>query len=87
MRRLDLRTGEEAILSDEIPWDVTSIQQTGDGELLLIAVNEDGGTRHYTSDPLGENIQPLELFSSGTFSAGLHARSRYCWSTTSTRLG
>jgi len=73
MRRLDLRTGEEAILSDEIPWDVTSIQQTGDGELLLITVNEDGGTRHYTSDPLGENIQPLELFSSGAFSAGLHA--------------
>ena len=59
LRRLDLHTGEEAILSDEIVWDVTSIQQTGDGEMLLISVNEDGRTRHYTSDPLGEEINPL----------------------------
>ena len=72
LRRLELRTGEEAILSDEIPWDVSSVQQTGDGELLLIAVNEDGRTRHYTSDPLGEEIHSLELFSSGEFSARLH---------------
>lgn len=72
LRRLDLDTGEEAILSDEIVWDVTSIQQTGDGEVLLLAVNEDGRTRYYTSDPLGEEIDPLELFSSGQFSAGLH---------------
>ena len=73
LRRLDLGTGEEAILSDEIPWDVSSIQQTGDGELLLIAVNEDGRTRHYTSDPFGEGIKPLELFPSGEFSAILHS--------------
>ena len=72
LRRLDLGTGEEAILSDEIPWDVSSIQQTGDGELLLIEVNEDGRTRHYTSDPLGQEFHSLELFSSGQFSAGLH---------------
>ena len=72
LRRLDLRTGEEAILSDEIPWDVSSIQQTGDGDVLLIGVNEDGRTRHYTSDPLGEDFRSLELFSSGQFSAGLH---------------
>jgi dipeptidyl aminopeptidase/acylaminoacyl peptidase len=72
LRRLDLRTGEETILSDEIPWDVTSIQQTGDGGLLLIAVNEDGSTRHYTSDPLGEEFILLDLFSTGGFSATLH---------------
>ncbi|MCZ6825063.1 MAG: prolyl oligopeptidase family serine peptidase, partial [Gemmatimonadetes bacterium] len=72
LRRLDLRTGEEAILSDEIPWDVSSIQQTGDGELILIAVNEDGRTRHYTTDPLGEEMHALELFTDGQFSAGLH---------------
>ena len=72
LRRLDLRTGEETVLSDEIPWDVMSIQQTGDGELLLISVNEDGRTRHYTTDPLGVEMHPLELFSSGQFSAQLH---------------
>ena len=72
LRRLDLATREEAILSDEIPWDVSAIQQTGDGELLLIAVNEDGRTRHYTSDPLGQELHPLELFPSGQFSAALH---------------
>ena len=72
LRRLDLRTGEETVLSDEIPWDVSSVQQTGNGELLLISVNEDGRTRHYTTDPLGEEMHPFELFSSGSFSARLH---------------
>ena len=72
LRRLDLRTGEEAVLSADIPWDVESIQQTGDGELLLISVNEDGRTRHYTTDPLGAEMQRLELFSSGQFSTRLH---------------
>jgi dipeptidyl aminopeptidase/acylaminoacyl peptidase len=72
LRRLDLHTGEEAVLTAEIPWDVSSVQQTGDGKLLLISVNEDGRTRHYTIDALGTEIHPLELFSSGQFSAQLH---------------
>jgi dienelactone hydrolase len=72
LRRLDLGTGEETVLSAEIPWDVSSVQQSGDGELLLISVNEDGRTKHYTTDPLGEEMYPLELFSSGQFSAQLH---------------
>ncbi len=72
LRRLDLRTGEEAVLSADIPWDVESIEQTGDGELLLISVNEDGRTRHYTTDPLGAEMQRLDLFSSGQFSTRLH---------------
>jgi len=72
LRRLDLGTGEETVLSAEIPWDVSSVQQTGDGELLLISVNEDGRTKHYTTDPRGEEMYPLELFSSGQFSAQLH---------------
>ena len=72
LRRLDLRTGEEVVLTAEIPWDVMSVQQTGDGKLLLISVNEDGRTRHYTTDPLGEEMHPLELFSSGQFSTRLH---------------
>ena len=72
LRRLDLRSGEETTLSDEIPWDVTSIQLSGDGELMLIAVNEDGLTRHYLTDPSGEELRPLDLFESGQFSASLH---------------
>lgn len=72
LRRLDLRTGEESVLSDEIPWDVTSVQQSDDGELLLVAVNEDGRTRHYTTDPSGADMEPLDLFGSGQFSAALH---------------
>ncbi len=72
LRRLDLDTGEEAILSDEIPWDVTSIQQAGDGETLLIAMNEDGRTRHYLTDAVGDSMHPLELFSTGRFTAQLH---------------
>lgn len=72
LRRLDLRTGVESVLSDEIPWDVWSIEQSGDGELLLIGVNEGGRTRHYTTDPLGAEMRALQLFSSGQFSASLH---------------
>ncbi len=72
LRRLDLGTGKEAVLSDEIPWDVSSVQQSGDGELLLITVNEDGRTLHYTTDPLGADMQLLDLFSSGQFSTRFH---------------
>ena len=72
LRRLDLGTGEEAVLSEEIPWDVSSVQQSGDGALLLLEVNEDGATRYYTTDALGEGMHPLDLFSSGQFAATLH---------------
>ena len=72
LRRLDLGTGEEIILTEEIPWDVSSVQQTGDGKLLLIAVNEDGRTKHYTTDPLDAEMTPLDIFSSGQFSVRLH---------------
>ena len=69
LRRLDLDTGEETVLSDEIPWDVSSIQQTGDGEQLLIAVNEDGRTRHYTTDPLGVEMHHSSSFRRASSSA------------------
>lgn len=72
LRRLDLLTKDEVTLSDEIPWDITSVQQTGDGEMLLIAVNVDGRTKHFTTDPMGEEFTHLDLFPSGEFSAGLH---------------
>lgn len=72
LRRLDLRTGEEAILTDEIPWDVTSVQQSADGEPLLVAVNEDGRTRYYLTDPWAEQMRPLDLFASGQVTARMH---------------
>jgi dipeptidyl aminopeptidase/acylaminoacyl peptidase len=72
LRRLDLSSGEERVLTDEIPWDVSSVQQSADGDLLLLSVNEDGATRWYTSDALAEVMAPLELFASGQFVASLH---------------
>jgi dipeptidyl aminopeptidase/acylaminoacyl peptidase len=72
MRRLDLSTETEAVLSGDIPWDVTSVQQSGDGELLLIAVNEDGRTRLYTTDAHGRQLHPLELFDDGALSVQLN---------------
>jgi len=72
LRRLDLATGRETILSDEIPWDVLSYQKTRDDRLLLVSVNEDGRTVHYTTDAWGEEFQELALFTSGEFSAELH---------------
>lgn len=76
LRRLDLATGEERVLSGHIPWDVTSVQLSGDDGLLLLTVNEDGYTRHYTTDPLGTAFTPLDLFDDGDFGAVLHAEER-----------
>lgn len=72
LRRLDLDSGQETVLSDEIPWDVESVQQSADGDLLLVSVNEDGRTRHYLRDPMGEDMRPLDLFGSGQISVSLH---------------
>jgi dipeptidyl aminopeptidase/acylaminoacyl peptidase len=72
LRRLDLRSGEETILSREIAWDVTSIQQSADGSFLVLGVNEDGVTRYYTTDPHGSEMRPLDLFAPGQFSVALH---------------
>jgi dipeptidyl aminopeptidase/acylaminoacyl peptidase len=72
LRRLDLRTGGESVLSDEIPWDVSSVQQTNDGRMLIVAVNEDGRTKHYVTDPRGAEMRAIELFADGQFSARAH---------------
>jgi dipeptidyl aminopeptidase/acylaminoacyl peptidase len=72
LRRLDLATGREDVLSGDIPWDVSSVQLSGDDRLILVTVNEDGITRHYTTDPTGAAFAPLELFDGGEFTALLH---------------
>jgi dipeptidyl aminopeptidase/acylaminoacyl peptidase len=76
LRRLDLASGEEVVLSGRIPWDVESIQQSGDGRLLLIGVNEDGRTRYYTGDDQARALTPLDLFSSGQVELKLHPTER-----------
>lgn len=72
LRKFDLETGRETLLSDEIPWDVESIQQSGAGDLLVVGINEDGRTRYYTTDPEGTKFAPLDLFENGQISVGLH---------------
>lgn len=72
LRRLDLETGEEAVLTEEIEWDVESVQLSGDGETLLIGINEDGVGRYYTTDPRGSELRPLRLFGGEPFGASLH---------------
>lgn len=72
LRRLDLGTGREATLFDQIEWDVESIQQSGDAGSLLIGVNEDGRTRYYVGGGDGGELRALDLFPSGQASMKLH---------------
>lgn len=72
LRRLDLATRVETTLTADIDWDVESVQQSGDGSILLIAVNEDGSLRYYTSRADGGDRQPLDLFETGSFQAAFH---------------
>lgn len=60
------------MLFDDVSWDVSSVQISHDGGMLLVGVNEDGATRYYTADPRGTAMEPLRLFDSGQFSAALH---------------
>ena len=73
LRRLDLETGEETILSDEIPWDVSSARESGDGSFVVLVVNVDGRDRLYVYDVAQDRLRPLDLFSSGLLGGvGLH---------------
>lgn len=72
LRRRELATGQESVLSAEIPWDVTSIQQSGDGTTVIFGVNEDGRTRYYVHHVGTSVVDRLELPLSGIYSIGLH---------------
>lgn len=42
LRRRDLKTNVEQVLSAEIPWDVTSVEIAPDGKIISYVTNEDG---------------------------------------------
>jgi dipeptidyl aminopeptidase/acylaminoacyl peptidase len=75
LRSLDLASGEETVLSGAIPWDVTSIQQSGDGDFLVVGVNEDGRTRYLIHEATAGTTAPLELPLTGIYSVALHPES------------
>lgn len=72
LRRLDLETGKEVLLTSEIDWDVTSLQMSHDGHRLLIAVNEAGASRYYLGEQGGDHFVPLPNVPTGPISMVLH---------------
>ncbi len=72
LRRLELATGQESLLSGSIPWDIQSIQQSADGSFLLVGFNEDGVDRHYLVNTERRELQPFQPIRGGVFSATLH---------------
>ena len=72
LRKLDLATGRETILFDEIQWDVESMQQSGDGGSILVGVNEDGRTRYYLGSGNGRELRALDLFAAGHVIMKMH---------------
>lgn len=72
LRRIDLATGNETALTEEIPWDVESARQSGDGSFLVLSVNEDGQSHTYTYDVARDDLEPLDLFPSGLVNMRLH---------------
>ena len=76
LRRFDIGSGTEVTLTGTIPWDVTSIQQSGDGGTLVLGLNEDGRTRYYRHDAVTGANAPLELPLSGSYDVELHPEER-----------
>ncbi|MGI9628517.1 MAG: S9 family peptidase [Longimicrobiales bacterium] len=72
LRRYDLSTGVEAVLTDEISWDVEGAAESDDGSFLLLSVNEDGVGRHYVYDVADDETRPLDLFPTGLTTVSLH---------------
>lgn len=72
LRRLDPATAEETLLTGDIPWDVIRVEQTGDGERLLIQVNEDARDRYYLYDVDSGERRQLDLFEVGLVGVLLH---------------
>ena len=57
---LDLASGESAIITADIPWDVGGFQISDDGERAVFSVNENGITRVYLLDPASYEYRPVE---------------------------
>lgn len=72
LRRLNLEDGTESLLSGHIPWDVTAIQESDDGERLLVTINEGGLDRHYLTDREGAEFERIDPTPPGLVSATLH---------------
>lgn len=72
LRRLDLETGEEAVLVD-MPWDITRIQQPADGSYLVLQANEDARPAFYRYGVGSGTIAPIDFGLGGhVYSATLH---------------
>lgn len=65
LRRLDLETGQEEILTGDLPWDVMSVEQSHDGRTLLLEVLEDAERRYHLLEPSTGERRVLDLFENG----------------------
>ena len=72
LRRVDLDTGESVLVTGHIPWDVEGLQESRDGSVLVLSVNEDGRNRVYVHTPADGRTEPLDLFDSGLTAVVLH---------------
>ena len=72
LRRLDLDTGQEEILTEDLPWDVMSVEQSQDGTVLLLEVLEDAERRYHLLETTTGERRVLDLFEDGIVGMQLH---------------
>lgn len=65
--RYDLRTDDEDVLTDDLPWDIEAMEMSPNGRLFAVTVNEGGTSRLYLMDAkrgkltAGPKLQPGEV--------------------------
>ena len=65
LARVDLDSGDQEILTSDIPWDIDNFQLSDDGTRAAFEVNEGGISRLYLMDPADHSYVPVETLPVG----------------------
>ncbi len=59
LKRLDLATGKQTILTPDLPWDVEELELSHDGKTLAFTVNEGGRSGLYLLSTADNSVKPV----------------------------
>ena len=72
LRAVDLKTGQQTLITERLQWDVEGLQEAEDGSFLVLSVNEDGQNGIYVHERDSGETKRLDLFKTGLVAVALH---------------
>jgi dipeptidyl aminopeptidase/acylaminoacyl peptidase len=76
LRRIDLTTGKEEALCDDISWDVAGMDISTDDTLLAVLFNEEGARKLYTLDTRTKELRKVPGVRGSIVNFGFHPTDR-----------